>query len=244
MSIAVSALSKRFLGPPAHQALDGLNLDINEGEFLCLVGPSGSGKTTLLRILAGLDSDFSGELRLPPGLRAAIVFQEPRLMPWSTALHNLLLVAPAGDADARRRALELLRELDVATFADAFPGQISGGMQRRVALARALLVSPDLMLMDEPFVSVDKPTAEHLRALVVRLWRDRRITILFVTHDLSEAMALGTRLVFLTKAPGRVLLDWPLDLPPPDLRQPAQIHAALTQLLAEHPRILEGGIKT
>ena len=244
MSIAISALSKRFLGPPPHQALDGLNLDIKDGEFLCLVGPSGSGKTTLLRILAGLDSDFSGKLRLPTGLRAAIVFQEPRLMPWSTALHNLLLVAPAGDADARRRALELLRELDVVTFADAFPGQISGGMQRRVALARALLVSPDLMLMDEPFVSVDKPTAEHLRALVVRLWRDRRITILFVTHDLSEAMALGTRLVFLTKAPGRVLLDWPLDLPPPDLRQPAQIHAALAQLLAEHPRILEGGITT
>ena len=244
MSIAVSALSKRFLGPPAHQALDGLNLDINDGEFLCLVGPSGSGKTTLLRILAGLDSDFSGELRLPAGLRAAIVFQEPRLMPWSTALHNLLLVAPAGDADARRRALDLLRELDVATFADAFPGQISGGMQRRVALARALLVNPDLMLMDEPFVSVDKPTAEHLRALVVRLWRDRRITILFVTHDLSEAMTLGTRLVFLTKPPGRVLLDWHLDLPPPGLRRPTQIHAALTQLLTEHPRILEGGIKT
>jgi ABC-type nitrate/sulfonate/bicarbonate transport system ATPase subunit len=243
MSIAISRLSRRYLGPPPHQALGDLDLEVNDGEFLCLVGPSGSGKTTLLRILAGLDPDFSGNLNLPAGLRSAIVFQEPRLMPWSTVLDNLLLVAPTEDTDARSRGLALLQELDIAGFAGAFPGQLSGGMQRRVALARALLVRPDLMLMDEPFVSVDRPTADHLRMLLIRLWRSRHMTILFVTHDLSEAMALGTRLVFLTKAPGRVLLDWPLDLPAPDQRQPAELQGALTRLLADHPRILEGGIK-
>ncbi len=242
MSIAISGLAKQFTGPPPHQALGGLDLEVKDGEFLCLVGPSGSGKTTLLRVLAGLEPNFQGKLSLPRGLRSSIVFQEPRLMPWSTVLDNLLLVAPA--EDARGRALALLRELDVAAFADAYPAQLSGGMQRRVALARALLVGPELMLMDEPFLSVDRPTAEHLRALVVRLWRDRGMTILFVTHDLTEAMALGTRLVFLTKAPGRLLLDWSLDLPPPHLRQPADVHGALARLLADHPRILEGGIKT
>jgi ABC-type nitrate/sulfonate/bicarbonate transport system ATPase subunit len=159
LTIAVADLSRRFAGPPDHLALDRLDLTVEEGEFLCLVGPSGSGKTTLLRILAGLDRGFTGQLALPPGLRSAIVFQEPRLMPWLTVLDNLLLVAQAGDKAAESRARALLEEVDVAGFAEAYPGQLSGGMQRRVALARALLVAPELMLLDEPFVSLDMPTA-------------------------------------------------------------------------------------
>lgn len=240
MRISISGLSRRFPGPPSHTALDRLDLEIAQGEFLCLVGPSGSGKTTLLRILAGLDRDYDGVLGLPPGLRLAVVFQEPRLMPWSSVLSNLLLVAPTEDAQARPRALALLRELDIAGFAEAYPAQLSGGMQRRVALARALFVSPELMLMDEPFVSVDQPTADHLRDLLSRSWRDRRMTTVFVTHDLREAVSLATRLVFLTRGPGRVLLDRPVDLPPPGDRSPADIDRALAELLTCHPRILEG----
>jgi len=242
MSIAISDLTRRFPGPPAHLALDRLDLTVEPGEFLCLVGPSGSGKTTLLRILAGLDRGFTGRLSLPPGLHSAIVFQEPRLMPWLTVLENLLLVAPAGagDAAARDRALALLQEVDVAGFADAYPGQLSGGMQRRVALARALLVAPELLLMDEPFVSLDMPTASHLRALVTQLWRSRRMTSIFVTHDLREAMVLATRLLFLSRAPGRAALDWRPDLPPPGERGAAEMEAAVATLLARHPRLLEG----
>jgi ABC-type nitrate/sulfonate/bicarbonate transport system ATPase subunit len=245
VSVAVSDLTRRFAGPPAHLALDRLDLAVEAGEFLCLVGPSGSGKTTLLRILAGLDRGFTGRLSLPPGLHSAIVFQEPRLMPWLTVLDNLLLVAPsaksgAGDPAARERALALLREVDVAGFADAYPGQLSGGMQRRVALARALLVAPELLLMDEPFVSLDMPTASHLRALVTRLWRNRRMTSIFVTHDLREAMVLATRVLFLTRSPGRAALDWRPDLPPPGERGTAEIEGALAALLARHPRLLEG----
>jgi ABC-type nitrate/sulfonate/bicarbonate transport system ATPase subunit len=240
MIIRIAGLSRRFAGPPPHLALERLDLDVAAGEFLCIVGPSGSGKTTLLRTIAGLDRDFTGSLELSPALRVAIVFQEPRLMPWLTVLENLLLVAPAGDEDAPRRAGALLAELEVAAFAEAFPGQLSGGMQRRVALARALLVAPDVMLMDEPFVSVDRPTAEHLRLIVVRLWREQRMTGLFVTHDLREALALGTRLVFLSRGPGRLILDWPVDLPPPGEREPGRLDQALQALLTRHPRILEG----
>ena len=240
MSISVTELTRRFLGPPAHLALDRLDLTVEEGEFLCLVGPSGSGKTTLLRILAGLDRGFTGQLTLPPGLHSAIVFQEPRLMPWLTVLDNMLLVAGPGDAAARERTLALLEEVDIAGFADAYPGQLSGGMQRRAALARALLVAPELLLMDEPFVSLDIPTANHLRALVTRLWRSRRMTTVFVTHDLREAVVLGTRLLFLIRSPGRAALDWRSDLPPPGERDAAEIEAAVAALLARHPRLLEG----
>ena len=240
MSISVTELTRRFPGPPAHLALDRLDLTVEEGEFLCLVGPSGSGKTTLLRILAGLDRGFTGRLSLPPGLHSAIVFQEPRLMPWLTVLDNMLLVAAPGGAVARERALGLLEEVDIAGFADAYPGQLSGGMQRRVALARALLVAPELLLMDEPFVSLDMPTANHLRDLVTRLWRSRRMTAIFVTHDLREAVVLGTRLLFLTRSPGRAALDWRPDLPPPGERGAAGIEAAVAKLLAQHPRLLEG----
>jgi ABC-type nitrate/sulfonate/bicarbonate transport system ATPase subunit len=240
MTIRIAGLSRRFAGPPPHLALDRLDLAITPGEFLCIVGPSGSGKTTLLRIIAGLDHDYAGRLELAAGLRTAIVFQEPRLMPWLSVLDNLLLVATARDENALRRARALLTELDIAGFAEAVPGQLSGGMQRRVALARALLVAPDVMLLDEPFVSVDRPTADHLRLIVVKLWRERRMSCLFVTHDLREALALGTRLVFLSRGPGRLILDWPVDLPPPGEREPGLLDAALRALLAKHPRILEG----
>ena len=130
--------------------------------------------------------------------------------------------------------------MDIAGFADAYPGQLSGGMQRRVALARALLVAPELLLMDEPFVSLDMPTANHLRALVTRLWRNRRMTAIFVTHDLREAMVLATRLLFLTRSPGRAALDWRPDLPPPGERGAAEIEAAVAELLTRHPRLLQG----
>jgi NitT/TauT family transport system ATP-binding protein len=240
MTIAIADLSRLFPGPPAHLALAHLDLAVEPGEFLCLVGPSGSGKTTLLRILAGLDKGFTGRLTLPPTLRSAIVFQEPRLMPWLTVLENLLLVAPTRDRETRERAVSLLQEVDIAGFATAYPGQLSGGMQRRVALARALLVAPELMLMDEPFVSLDMPTGDHLRALVARLWRRRRMTSIFVTHDLREAMALATRLFFLTRSPGRAALEFVPDLPPPGERGVAEIEAAVASLLARHPRLLEG----
>lgn len=240
MTIAAADLARLFPGPPAHLALDRLNLTVAEGEFLCLVGPSGSGKTTLLRILAGLDRGFTGSLMLSPRLRSAIVFQEPRLMPWLTVLQNLMLVAPTADATARERALALLGEVDIAGFSTAYPSQLSGGMQRRVAIARALLVAPELMLMDEPFVSLDLPTAEHLRALVTRIWRSRQMTSVFVTHDLREAMALATRLVFLSRSPGRTVLDWRPELATPGERDAPAIEAAAAALLARHPRLLEG----
>ena len=240
LNITAVGLSRAFAGPPPHRALENLDLEISPGEFLCIVGPSGCGKTTLLRILGGLDRDFAGELRLPENLRTAMIFQDPRLMPWLSALNNLLLVASPSDDQAPGRARALLEELDIVGFATAFPAQLSGGMQRRVALARALLVAPTLLLMDEPFVSVDQPTATLLRALVAKLWRHRNTTNVFVTHDLREAIALATRIVFLSSSPGRIVLNWPLDLPSQGERDAGVIERAAVSLLSAHPRILEG----
>jgi NitT/TauT family transport system ATP-binding protein len=229
-------------GGRAHVALAGLSMHVAAGEFVCVVGPSGCGKSTLLNVVGGLDRDVEGSVRLdgqPPGAGIGVMFQEPRLMPWLTVLDNVLLVA-GDDESARGRARALLDAMALGDVLDAYPGRLSGGMQRRVALARAFVNEPRLLLMDEPFVSLDVPTADRLRAMLATLWQRRRSTVLFVTHDLREALALADRVCFLSAAPGRVVLEVPVALPRP--RRPgdaavAELHA---RLLARHPELLAG----
>jgi len=223
-----------------HLALSGLNLQVGDGEFVCVVGPSGCGKSTLLNVVGGLDRDVDGRVRLDgdaPVDGVGFMFQEPRLMPWLTVLDNVLLVAGRSDA-AKARAVDLLAAMELGDVLQAYPGRLSGGMQRRVALARAFVIEPKLLLMDEPFVSLDAPTANRLRAMLVELWQRRRSTVLFVTHDLREALALGDRICFLSGAPGRVVLDFPVTLPRP--RDEAAVLALQAGLLAQHPALLAG----
>lgn len=184
-----------------HIAIEDLHLTLRENEFVCLVGPSGCGKTTLLNLIAGLDRDFEGRIdfNLPQPPRLGYVFQEPRLLPWRTVRENLELVLPRGHNP--EIVTELLEITGLARFQHTYPQRLSLGMSRQVALARAFAIEPDLLLLDEPFVSLDAITAEKMRRLLQKLWRQRPPTVLFVTHDLREAIALADRLVFLTSSP-------------------------------------------
>ena len=233
-------------GGRSHVALEGLRLSASPGEFVCLVGPSGCGKSTLLNLVVGLDSDMDGRVQLDgraPGKDIGVMFQEPRLMPWLSVLENVMLVT--SDAHATRaRAIELLRAMELGDVLDAYPGRLSGGMQRRVALARAFVIEPALLLMDEPFVSLDAPTADRLRAMLVELWQRRRSTVLFVTHDLREALALADRICFLSAAPGRVVLEVQVSLLRPRAPNDAAVLALQAGLLAQHPDLLAGLITT
>ncbi|PWV60633.1 ABC transporter ATP-binding protein [Plasticicumulans acidivorans] len=212
-----------------------IELHVAAGEFVCLVGPSGCGKSTLLALIAGLDAEFSGTLRASADL--GLLFQTPRLMPWLTVRENLALVLPQGRCDAH--ALELLAAmgLDAATL-DRYPGQLSGGQQRRVALARAFAARPRLLLLDEPFVSLDAPVAQRLRELLLAQWQAERPGVLFVTHDLDEALTLADRIVFLGGAPAQVVLEWRCGVLRP--RSPAAVAGQRAVLLGAHPDLLAG----
>ncbi len=213
----------------SHTAIADLELHLEEHEFVCLVGPSGCGKTTLLNLIAGLDRDFQGTIHLSKvgTPRLGYVFQEPRLLPWRTVRENLELVLPP----RRDPAVidELLALTGLTEFQHTYPQRLSLGMSRRVALARAFAVEPDLLLMDEPFVSLDAPTAEKMRRLLADLWQRRPHTVLFVTHDLREALELADRLVFLTPPPSRVAREVMLPRAP-RLRNPEVVETLYRRL--------------
>ncbi len=181
-----------------------IELTLGAREIVALVGPSGCGKTTLLRIVGGLDSDFQGSLEWHDGMQPRIgtVFQEPRLLPWRTVRQNVLLAQRNADAEL---ADNLLHTLDLASFADAFPAKLSLGMARRVAIARALAIAPQLVLLDEPFVSLDPTMAARSRALLLNTWRARPTAALLVTHDRAEAASLADRILLLGERPTQVL---------------------------------------
>lgn len=187
-----------------------LAFSLGNGEVAALVGPSGCGKTTLLRIIAGLDSDFEGSVALPAHGMLGMVFQEPRLLPWRTVEQNVRLAAP----QATDAALgTLFQALGLTAHRDHFPGELSLGLARRVALARAFAVEPDLLLLDEPFVSLDDALAARLRDELADLVNRRPITTLLVTHNVEEAIGLADRLLLLSLSPARVLADVPVTLP-------------------------------
>jgi ABC-type nitrate/sulfonate/bicarbonate transport system ATPase subunit len=209
---------------PAVTAIRNLRFDARAGEFVCLFGPSGCGKTSSLNIIAGLDRDFDGTVALPraagrPRPAIGYVFQTPRLLPWRTVEQNIALVL---EPERARSAIvdELLKATGLQEFRHAYPERLSVGMARRVALVRAFAISPDLLLMDEPFVSLDEPTAERLRVLLLEIWQARPTTVLFVTHDTREAIRLADRVIVLTGSPASVQSIVAIDTPRPDRAAP------------------------
>ena len=221
-------------------ALRDLCFSATPGEFVAIVGPSGAGKTTLLKIISGLDTAFDGQVQLPAQQRIGFLFQEPRLLPWLTVEQNLLLVNKALHGKPLQQALQHVGLTDCATL---FPGQLSGGMQRRVALLRAFSVAPGLLLMDEPFQALDAPTAEQLRSHLLQLWQASQATVLFVTHKLSEALALADRVLFLTPGPSRIALEIPVDLPRPRTQHAPEVQALRHKLLTRYPDLLKGSVE-
>ncbi|MEW8690730.1 MAG: ABC transporter ATP-binding protein [Candidatus Thiodiazotropha endolucinida] len=218
-----------------------LEFEIVTDAFISLVGPSGAGKSTLLNILSGLDGNFDGSLEWVDGGPGCVsyVFQDPRLMPWLTVRENVELVMN----DAKKDSAwvdHLLHLVELYERADAFPGQLSGGMQRRVALARAMAIKPDILLLDEPFSSLDAPTAASLREMVLDLWRDHSSAVILVTHNLNEALELADQILFLSKGPASIIHQEAL--------QPSRIDPTVERdsdnlakvLLKRQPRILSG----
>jgi NitT/TauT family transport system ATP-binding protein len=189
------------------EALDSATFSVHPREFVCLLGPSGSGKSTLLRILAGL---------LQP--KIGMVFQQANLMPWRSVLENITLPLELEGMEAgkrRLRARELVELVGLQGFESSWPRDLSGGMAQRVAIARALIHDPDLLLLDEPFGSLDALTRERMWTELSRIWQARRKTVLMVTHSISEALFLADRVLVLTQRPGRIKLDLKVDLPRP-----------------------------
>lgn len=208
-------------------ALEEINFEVSRGSFLSIVGPSGCGKSTLLQILAGLIPATSGEVRL----KRAPVTQPPREMiyifqdysksiyPWKRVLGNVAFGLRHREArslrEVRTECIKYIELMGLRGFEEHYPWQLSGGMQQRVAIARGLICQPDVLLMDEPFSSIDALTRADLQDLVLRLWQELGLTVVFVTHDIEEALYLSTRLIVLSHRPGRVIKDIPVDLPMP-----------------------------
>lgn len=205
-------------------ALENVSLDIKRGDFVCVVGPSGCGKTTLLRLLSGLllptegSIIFEGAPLTRPRRRIGFVFQQANLMPWRTTLENIQLPLEIGAEsvlELRPRVQDLIKLVGLEGFEEAWPQDLSGGMAQRVALARALVHEPDLLLLDEPFGSLDALTRERLLTELLRIWRQREVTVLMVTHSIPDAVLLADRVVVLSPRPGSVVLNLPVNLPRP-----------------------------
>jgi NitT/TauT family transport system ATP-binding protein len=222
-AILIRGLTKTF---PSSRggitALDGIDLSVGRGEFVCVVGPSGCGKTTLLNVLASLDQATAGTVEFrrfatdQPLL--SVVFQEQGVFPWRTVLDNAAFGLEARGVAKRERlatALELVHKLGLAGFEHAYPRQLSGGMRQRVNIARAFANDPEVLLMDEPFASLDEQMKLILQDRLLHLWEERRKTVLFITHSLDEAIRLADRIVVMTARPGRVKAVIPVDLPRP-----------------------------
>ncbi len=221
-----------------HQAISKLQLNLSSGEFVCLVGPSGCGKTTLLNIIAGLDEDFQGSIELGTHKINPVigyVFQNPRLLPWRTVRENIALALP--ENHSAELVDSLLAAMNLTAMSNVYPERLSLGMSRRVSIIRAFAIDPDILLMDEPFVSLDPPTARQVRELLLKLWQQRPHTVLFVTHDLREAITLADRLIFLSKPPMTIISE--IDVPiPRDERHNEQLTELFRQqLINNYPKI-------
>ena len=224
-----------------------IQFDVKPGEFCCIVGPSGCGKTTLLNLISGLDQNFEGSIAIDGGTPSAgptpgYMFQSSRLMPWLTVRENVELVQPEGEPGSK--VVDLLREIGLEEFIDVYPSHLSGGMRRRVALARAIITEPPLLLLDEPFSSLDAPIANHLRRLLLEVCDKRSSTVLFVTHDLREALYLADRVLFVSSSPGKIVLDHIVNIPRPRIPEGEAIEMLRLDLLKKYPQLLSGLIES
>jgi NitT/TauT family transport system ATP-binding protein len=239
---ALDRVTKRYAGENGVLALDGISLTVRRGEFLTLVGASGCGKSTLLNLVSGLDQPTSGSVAVEG--HAAFMFQEHALFPWLSALDNVatpLRLKGVGKKDREVQAREYLAAVHLADFADRRPHELSGGMKQRVAIARTLATQAPVLLMDEPFGALDAMTRDLLHDELESIWRERNLTVLFVTHNVREAVRLGDRVVLLSSRPGRIVAEYDVDIDRPRRIEDravavlaGQITAALRQEVARH----------
>ena len=242
-AISFRDIGKVFASPAgAVTALEGASFDVADKQFTALVGPSGCGKSTLLHIAAGLDTQYTGSMSShDPALaqRRACVFQAPRLLPWLTAQRNVEFVLKERAMYRAQTAAEAHRFLELVGlqgFEDRFPSQLSGGMQQRVSLARALVIDPSVLLMDEPFSALDELTARRLRIELLRLHEAQPHTVLFVTHNVTEAAYLADRVIIMSPRPGRIVTEIPVDIPYPRDYESIEV-AAVARKIVHHLKL-------
>ena len=247
VAIRVHNVSQTYhQGRSSLKALDQVSLDVPQGGFVCLLGASGCGKSTLLNLIAGLYQITSGTIDVG-GRRVALMFQESALFPWLTVRRNVemgMRFRGVAAAERKRKALELLALVHLEGFAERRPHELSGGMRQRVAIARALSQEADVLLMDEPFGALDAMTRDVLHDEIEAIWARTGLTVLFVTHNVREAVRLGDRVVLLSSRPGRVVAEFPIAIPRPrcpDSVEVAELTAAVTDRLREEVRRHGGG---
>ncbi|WP_441232531.1 ABC transporter ATP-binding protein [Bradyrhizobium sp. 1200_D9_N1_1] len=210
LEVDITGKTFRSAAGEMHEVLAPVKFAVQSGEVGVLIGPSGCGKSTMLRIILGLDRDFHGTVARPPEARIGMVFQEPRLLPWRSVEQNVRLAAPD---ISEAKLSELFRILELEAHRSHFPGELSLGLARRVALARAFAVEPDLLVLDEPLASLDDALAGRLRDEIATLVASRPVMTLLVTHSLDDAVRLGDRLFFLSPQPARILAEVPISIP-------------------------------
>jgi NitT/TauT family transport system ATP-binding protein len=241
-AVALERVTKRYAGAKGLLALDGISLTVRPGEFLTLVGASGCGKSTLLNLVSGLDQPTSGSVEVDG--QAAFMFQEHALFPWLSALDNVatpLRLRGVGKKDREAQARDYLAAVHLADFADRRPHELSGGMKQRVAIARTLATHAPVLLMDEPFGALDAMTRDLLHDELESIWRERNLTVLFVTHNVREAVRLGDRVVLLSSRPGRIVEEYDVAIERPRRIEDravsvlaGEITAALRKEVARH----------
>ncbi|PLT32442.1 ABC transporter ATP-binding protein [Bacillus sp. V5-8f] len=215
MYLTIDGIEKSFINERKEQVkvLENINLNVEKGSFVSIVGPSGCGKSTLLYLIAGLDKADQGEIRVAgnlvtkPGPERVVVFQEAGLFPWLTVLENVtygLLLKKMPKEQANQKALEVLKMVHLSRYVDSYPHQLSGGMKQRVSIARALVMEPDILLMDEPFSALDEQTRMVLHKELLEIWRKTKVTIFFVTHNIREAVLLSEQVVVFATRPGKI----------------------------------------
>nr|WP_210609404.1 ABC transporter ATP-binding protein [Priestia flexa] len=222
MSVRLERITKRFVNNNKFTVvLEDVTVDIEQGDFVTLIGPSGCGKSTLLKMIAGLDTDFDGSVKLDgqvvegPSLKKGMIFQEHRLFPWLTVEENIAADLSLRDKQIRKKVDELIGIVRLQGFEKSYPRELSGGMSQRVAIARALLRNPDVLLLDEPFGALDAFTRTHLQDVLLEIWNQKKTTMIFVTHDLDESIYLANKVMVMSAKPGKVRSIIPIDLPYP-----------------------------
>lgn len=243
MSLVIDGVSKKFITKSKETfTLDNINLSFKKGEFICLLGPSGCGKSTLLNIIAGLEKPTSGKVTLKDkevkevGPDKAFMFQEAALFPWLSVIDNVefgMKMAGVSKEQRREKALKYLKMVHLTKFQNSFPHELSGGMRQRVSLARALTLDSEVLLMDEPFSALDSQTKSILQLELQKIWWETKKTIVFVTHNVEEAVLLGDRVIVMSANPGRVKREFKIELARPREAQSIDLTYVVSEVMKE-----------
>ena len=226
-----------------NKIIDNLKLEVNDNEFISIIGPSGCGKTSLLNIISNIDKDYLGSILFDKqnisNSNIGVMFQDSRLIPWLSVLENIMLVSMSKN---KEQIINALIEVGLKDYINSYAKELSGGMQRRVALVRAFINKPDVLLLDEPFISLDYPTAQNLRSDFMKFYNKYKPTVVFITHDLKEAISLSQRIIFLDSKPMKIILDFENNKDFSSNLEDVEIEKIKESILKNYPKILSGNI--